>query len=104
MAESEYSLDELMLKHQYFDHLMHSTDSVAKTLVLGKTEEKGATEDEMAGWYHRLNGHECEQTPGDSEGHGGLECCSTWGHKKLNTTGHLNNSEISHKIHMTFIF
>ena len=105
MAESEYSLGELMLKHQYFNHLMRSTDSVAKTLVLGKTEKKGASEDEMAGWYHRLNGHECEQTPGESEGHGGLECCSTWGHKKLNTTGHLNNNnETSHKIHMTFIF
>ena len=48
MAESEYSLDELMLKHQYFGHLMHSADSLAETLVLGKIEEKGATEDEIA--------------------------------------------------------
>ena len=33
-------------------------------------------EDEMVGWHHQLNGHEFEQTPGDSEGHGSLECCS----------------------------
>ena len=33
------------------------------------------TEDEMAGWYHRLDAHEFEQTPGDSEGQGSLACC-----------------------------
>ena len=42
-------------------------------------EEKGATEDEMVGWHHRRNGHEFEQTPGDSEGQGSLVCCSPWG-------------------------
>ena len=36
----------------------------------------------MVGWYHRLNGHEFEQTPGDSEGQGSLACCSPWGHKE----------------------
>ena len=41
-----------------------------------KQEEKGATEDEMVGWHHQLNGHEFEQTPGDSEGQGSLVCCS----------------------------
>ena len=44
-------------------------------------EEKGETEDEMVGWHHRLNGHEFEQTPGDSEGQGSLVCCSPRGHK-----------------------
>ena len=39
-------------------------------------EEKGVSEDEMVGWYHRLNGHEFEQTLGDSEGQGSLACCS----------------------------
>ena len=39
-------------------------------------EEEGVTEDEMARWHHRLNGHEFEQTPGDSEGQGSLACCS----------------------------
>ena len=102
----EYSLEGLLLKLklQYFGHLMRRADSLAETLVLGKTEEKGVTEDEMAGWHHRLNGHESEQTPGDSEGHGGLECCSTRGHKKLNTTGHLNNNGIAHKTDMIFSF
>ena len=37
-------------------------------------EEKGVTEDEMVGWHHQLNGHDCEQTPGDSEGQGSLAC------------------------------
>ena len=37
--------------------------------------------DEMVGWYHQLNGHELEQTPGDSKGQGSLECCSPRGRK-----------------------
>ena len=41
-------------------------------------EEKGATEDEMVEWHHRLNGHEFEQTLGNSEGQGSLACCSPW--------------------------
>ena len=41
-------------------------------------EEKGTTEDEMAGWYHRLNGHEFEWTPGVGDGQGGLACCDSW--------------------------
>ena len=44
------------------------------------------TEDETAGWYHQLNGHESEQTLGDSEGWGSLACCSPQGHKELDTT------------------
>ena len=51
-----------------------------------RQEEKGAAEDEMVGWHHRLNGHEFEQTPGDTEGQGSLACCSPWGHKELDTT------------------
>ena len=43
-------------------------------------------EDEMVGWHHWLNGHEFEQTLGDSEGQGGLACCSPWGHKESDTT------------------
>ena len=49
-------------------------------------EEKGATEDEMVGWHHQLNELEFEQTPGDGEGQGSLECCSPWGHRELDTT------------------
>ena len=40
------------------------------------------TEDEMVGWHHLLNGYECEQTLGDSEGQGSLMCCSLWVHKE----------------------
>ena len=50
----------LRLKLQYFGHLMRRVDSLEKTLMLGGRgqEEKGTTEDEMAGWHHRLDGHE----------------------------------------------
>ena len=50
------------------------------------------TEDEMAGWPHRLNGHEFEQAPGDSEGQGSLGCYSPWGHKESATTYQLNSN------------
>ena len=53
-------------------------------------EEKGTTEDEMAGWHHQLNGYEFEWTPGVSDGQGGLACCSPWGHKESETTERLN--------------
>ena len=46
---------------------------------------------QMVGWHHWLNGHESEQTPGDSEGQGNLMCCSPWGPKKSDTTEQLNN-------------
>ena len=67
----EYSLEGLMLKLklQYFVHLMWRTDTLKKVLKLGKTgqEENGTTEDEMTRWHDWLNGHEFEQTLGDSE-------------------------------------
>ena len=44
-------------------------------------EEKGTTEDEMAGWHHRLDGREFEWTPGVGDGQGGLACCDSWGHR-----------------------
>ena len=43
------------------------------------------TEDKMVGWHHQLNGHESEQTPGDSEGQASLACYSPWGRKELDT-------------------
>ena len=54
--------------------------------------EKGTTEDKMVGWYHQLNGHEFEQTLGDSEGQGSLACCSPWSHKELDVTERPNNN------------
>ena len=44
------------------------------------------TEDQTAGWHHRLDGHEFEQAPGVGDGQGSLKCSSTWGHKELDTT------------------
>ena len=49
-------------------------------------EEKGTTEDEMAGWHYRLDGHEFECTSGDGDGHGGLVCCDSWGLKESDMT------------------
>ena len=46
----------------------------------------------MVGWHHCLNGHDFEQTPGDSEGQGSLACCSPWGHKESDMASRLNNS------------
>ena len=52
----------------------------------GRQEEKGMTEDGMAGWHHRLNGHEFGWTPGVGDGQGGPACCGSWGHKESDTT------------------
>ena len=49
-------------------------------------EEKGTTEDEMAGWHHWLNGHGFGWTLGVGDGQGGLACCGSWSHKELDTT------------------
>ena len=57
-----------------------------------RREEKGTTEDEMAGWHHRLNGHEFEWTPGVGDGQGGLVCCSLWGHKESDIIKWLNSN------------
>ena len=56
-----------------------------------RQKEKGATDDEMARWNHRLNGCEFEQTPGDGEGQGSLACSSPSGCKESDTTQWLNN-------------
>ena len=93
----EYSLEELMLKLklQYFGHLMQKVIfSLEKDPDVWKDwgqEEKRVTKDEMVGWYHWLNGHEFEQTLGDSEGQGSLACCSAWGCKESDSTSWLNN-------------
>ena len=56
-------------------------------------KEKRASEEEMAGWHHRCNGHELGQTLGDGEGQGGLACCSPWVCKESDMTGLLNNNK-----------
>ena len=81
------SLEGLMLKLklQYFGHLMWISWLIWKDPEAGKDwrwEEKGATEDEMVGWHHWLNGHGFGWTPGVGDGQGGLECCGPWGRKE----------------------
>ena len=93
------SLEGLMLKLklQYFGHLTRRIDSLEKTEAgsdWGK-EEKGTTEDEMAGWHHRLNGRESEWTLGVGDGQGGLACCNSWSRKESDTTEWLNWSELN---------
>ena len=70
---------------------------IEKALMLGKNwgqEKKGATEDEMVGWYHWLDRHEFRWTPGVSDGQGDLACCVSWGHKESDMTERLNWTEL----------
>ena len=75
----------------------------AKSWLIGKDsdagrdwglEEKGTTEDEMAGWHHWLDGHESQWTPGVGDGQGGLACCDSWGRKESDTTERLIWSDL----------
>ena len=74
----------------------------AKSWLIGKDsdavrdcgqEEKWTTEDEMAGWHHRLDGHEFEWILGVGDGQGGLACCDSWGCKESDVTEQLNWTE-----------
>ena len=65
-------------------------------------EEEGTTEDEMATWHHRLNGHEYEWTLVVGDGQGGLVCCDSWGRKESDTTERLNWTELN--ITILYIF
>ena len=78
--------------------------SHAKSWLIGKDsdaerdwgqEEKGTTEDEMAGWHHRLDGTESEWTLGVGDGQGGLACCDSWGRKESDMTEWLNWTELN---------
>ena len=90
----EYSLEGVMLKVelQYFGHLMWRTDSLEKTLMLGKIKgrRRRGRQRMMVEWHHRLDGHECEQALGVGDGQGSLACCSPWGRKESDTTEWLN--------------
>ena len=99
------SLEGLMLKLklQYFGHLDVNGWLFRKDPDVGKDwgqKVKRATGDEMVGWHHWVNGHECEQTPGDCEGQGSLVCCSPWGHEELDMTERLSDkwglNEVKH--------
>ena len=57
-----------------------------------RQKKKKGTENEMVGWYHRCDGHELEQTPGDGEGQGDLACCNPWGCKESDMSRRLKNN------------
>ena len=85
----------------------------AKSWLIGKDpdagrdwgqEEKGTTEDEMAGWHHQLNGREFEWTPGVGDGQESLACCNSWGRKESDTTERMNWTELNWKPHQTGYF
>ena len=74
----------------------------AKSWLIGKDsaagrnwgqEEKGTTEDETAGWYHRLDGHDLEWTSRVGDGQGGLACCHSWSQRESDSTEQLNWTE-----------
>ena len=95
----ECSLEELMLKPklQYFGHQMRRTDSLEKTLMLGKIEgrrRRGRQRMRQLDGYHWLDGHEFEQAPGVGDGQGSLACCSPWGLKQSDMTEQLNWMEL----------
>ena len=93
------SLEGLMLKLklQYFGHLMWRVNSLEKTDA-GRDwgqEEKGKTEDEIAGWHHQLDGRGFGWAPGVDGGQGALACCDSWSHIESDTT-ELNWTELSY--------
>ena len=96
----EYSLEELMLKLKlpYIGHLMWRTDSLGKTLMLGKIEGRRRRGWQRMRWLdgisESVDGHEFEQALRLGEGQGGLACCNLWGHKELDTTVWLNWTEL----------
>ena len=85
----------------------------AKSWLIGKDsdagrdwgqEEKGMTEDEMAGWQHQLDGHEFEWTLGADDGQGGLAFCDSWGRKESNMTDRLNWTDKDNKYFKFYFF
>ena len=113
--ESPLDCKEIQPVHSKGDHswaLIGRTDAEAETLILwppdmkswlfgkdsdaGKDwgeEEKGTTENEMAGCHHWPNGNEFGWTPGVGDGQGGLACCDSWGCKESYMTERLNRTD-----------
>ena len=84
----------LKLKVQYFDHLMRRTDSLEKTLILGKIEERRRRERQRRRWLDGITDSmdmSLSKLWRDGEGQGSLEYCNPWGHKESDTTERMNN-------------
>ena len=96
----KYSLEGLMLKVQYFGHLMQRTDSRKRPWCWERLKAGGEGEDrdEMVGWHHVLVRHEFEQAPGFGDGQAVLACCSPWGHKESDRTERLKWTELMFNI------
>ena len=94
------SLEGLMLrlKLKYFGHLMWRADSLEKTQMLWKIEGRRR----RGQWYHQLDGHGFDWTPGVGDGQGGLACCDSWGRKESDTTERLNRAEQNNKQGRTY--
>ena len=92
----EYSLEGLILKLklQYFGHLIWRTDSFEKTLMLGKIAGRKRREQQRMRWLDGVT-NSIDMSLGVGDGQGGLECCSPWGHKDLDTTEWLNSTELN---------
>ena len=92
----QYSLEGLMLKLklQYSGHLMGRTDSLEKTLMLGKTEDGRRRAQQRIRWLdgitNSMGSMSLSKLTGVGDGQGSLVCCSPWGHKELDMTELLN--------------
>ena len=87
-------MEGLMLKLQYSGHLMRTANSLERILMLGKTEGRRSRRRRMRWLDGTINSMDIKSTqaPGDSEGQGGLACCSPRGHKEPDTTERLNSN------------
>ena len=88
----------LKLKLQYFGHLMWRVDSLEKTLMLGGIGGRRRRGRQRMRWLDGITNSEFEWTLGVGDGQGGLACCNSWGHKKLDTSERLNWTELNYNI------
>ena len=86
----------LKLKLQYIGHVMRRADSLEKTLMLGKTEGRRRRGRRRTRWLDGITDSVSMHLSklGDGEGQGSLACCSSWGHKELDTTDQMKSNSL----------